>query len=142
MKIKVITKSPIKQTGFTIKKVEYKVDTANKVVVCIITGHSKVDWTYSNFKVTANTGNYKFDYGSLMSFKGVAKCKPTDKWDEVKGMRIAESKAKSHIYSYIGRMWKDMAEKCYNASQVFLSIYDNNKFCYNREIEHIKELDK
>lgn len=142
MKTKVDSKCPIKQTGFTIETVEYKIDPVNKVVICNITGYSKMALLYNTYKVTANTGNHSFDYSQRMTFKGVARCKSTDKWDEVKGMRIAESKAKSHIYSTIGRLWKKLAETAYKASLMFDSIYENNRYCYKREIEHIKDLDK
>jgi hypothetical protein len=122
-------------------KTTYKVDEANKTVVCIINWDMQPEkspipfWVFTEAKcnqdLTTNTS------------VGISKCHPDDTFDVVKGKRIAESKAKAKMYKkaykvwdkvmiYLMRKWVSDVAKRKNACNI----------AYFNEIDHIEKLDK
>lgn len=123
-------------------KTTYKVDEANKTVVCIIkwdmqTHKSRVPyWVFTEAKCNAAMFNENTSVG-------ISKCHPDDVFDVVKGKHIAESKAKAKMYR--------SATKAYLKAMQYLEktwindLFHRNEACiraYFGEMNHIEELGK
>ena len=120
-------------------KTTYKVDEANKTVVCIVKWDMQAEkspipyWLFTEAKCTA----------ALMenTSVGISKCHPDDTFDIIKGKHIAESKAKAKMYR--------TAAKAYLKSMQYLDktwindLFHRKDACikaYFGEMDHIEEL--
>lgn len=122
-------------------KTTYKVDEANKTVVCIINWDMQPEkspipfWVFTEAKcnqaLVTNTS------------VGISKCHPDDTFDIVKGKRIAESKAKAKMYIKAAKVW-DKTFKFLNIKWIN-DIHKRLNACmlaYIDEMAHIKELSR
>ena len=105
----------------TIKNVQYYVNKEKKTVVCTITGA---------FNVT----------GESFIFKSKAKCSKDDAFDEVKGRRIAESRAKYKMYRCQAQRYNHNTEYYYKGYLYNLKLTDFCVALANRELTHLKKL--
>ena len=122
-------------------KTTYKVDEANKTIVCIINWDMQPEkspipfWVFTEAKcnnaLTTNTS------------VGISKCHLDDTFDVVKGKRIAESKAKAKMYRKAAKVW-DKTFK-FLTMKWLIDIHNRQTACvkaYCGELAHIKDLDK
>lgn len=103
------------KTGITITDVKYYINKEKKTVVCTITANG-------------------------LTFKGKAKCSSNDTFDDIKGRRISESKAKRRLFTKAAQEYEKRA-KSYHKQYELDNI--RAKFCYNladREWEHVIKL--
>lgn len=75
------------------------------------------------------------------TFVGIAKCSPLDNFDEEKGKRIAESKAKVKAFKAYNRMFTKVSDIIKNASIDVLNTALACRYAGETELKHIKELD-
>lgn len=72
----------------------------------------------------------------------IVKCHKDDTFDEVKGKRLAESKAKIKAFNVAGKVYKFYADMIEEASK---KLYGNMANCFivmDEEIEHFNKLTK
>lgn len=81
--------------------------------------------------------NTKFGRFSVI---GKAKLNPEDKFNEVKGKRIAESRAKHKAYSRANTIINSLIESAEKQLQAAKKYANQLDTCKNRESEHINEL--
>lgn len=107
----------------SIEKVNY--ERVNNSYICTIDVNIKVD------------GHIVFSH----SFIGKSNCHPEDAFDDIKGKRIAESKAKIKLFKFM----KNHTKKLYNRVFEELNKYESamNKYtdAYYKEVVHVEELD-
>jgi hypothetical protein len=78
---------------------------------------------------------------SYKVFTAVAKLHKGDKWEEIKGKRIAESKCKRNIYKFYLRLYSNVyTELMYGDIKLLGRHIDNLSYCLSREHKHLKEL--
>lgn len=80
-------------------------------------------------------------YG-MFTVTAKAKCAPDDKFDEVIGKRIAESRAKSKAFRIAKNVWSCIAEKLLNEYNISMEMYKNCAAMEEIESNHAKELSK
>lgn len=77
------------------------------------------------------------------TFTVVVRLHKNDKWDEVTGKRIAESKCKRKIYEFYLRLYDFVVNEIMrNDIALFNQYTDNLMYCVHREAQHFKELIK
>ena len=75
------------------------------------------------------------------TFKVVVRLHKDDKWNEVIGKRIAESKCKKKIYNFYKRLYKFALNEIVRTDiEDMIRYVDNLTFCEDREEKHFKEL--
>ena len=72
----------------------------------------------------------------------IAKCHKDDTFDEIKGKRIAESKAKIKAFNIAGKVYKFYADAIEKASKELYSTMANCFIVTDEEIEHFNNLTK
>lgn len=81
--------------------------------------------------------------GKMQTFTAIARLHKDDKWDEVTGKRIAESKCKRKIYEFYLRLYDFVVNEIMrNDIALFNQYTDNLMYCVHREAQHLKELMK
>lgn len=78
-------------------------------------------------------------YGTF-NVKAKAKCNPSDTFDEVKGKKIAESRAKAKMYSIAYRVWERCEDYFNECSE---TCHDLSSACHKATIDeeyHVEEL--
>lgn len=121
----------------------FKVDEANKVVVCIM----KCDMQLVNHKawrvIPLNLWENKLpkvdDYGSF-TVTAKARCDSEDTFDATLGKRIAESRAKAKAFKTAQKVYGLIADYIMG---IYLETGNLKKACniaYDVEIKHVKEL--
>lgn len=70
---------------------EYEVNEEKRIVVCIITTVNDVKRRLEKYNLADD--DYDDFTEDVRVYKGIAKCAPEDKWDEVYGKRLAEYRA-------------------------------------------------
>lgn len=125
---------------------KYIIKPEDGVVICSITAEGSNDCYTNLYDVFIDNPKLKKKYGidyldSTKVFTAVTKLHKGDKWDEIKGKRIAESKCKRNIYKFYLRLYKDVYNEIMNNDIKLLSHHiDNLFYCANREDKHLKEL--
>lgn len=125
---------------------KYIIKPEDGVVVCSITAQGSNDCYKNIYDVLTNNPKLKKKYrldwmDSYKVFTAVAKLHKGDKWDEIKGKRIAESKCKRKIYKFYQRLYKEVYYEIMNKDIELLGQHiDNLFYCVNREDNHLKEL--
>ena len=125
---------------------KYIIKPEDGVVVCSITANRDNDCYDYLYDVIRNTPKLRKKYGlhwidDTKVFTAVTKLHKRDKWDEIKGKRIAESKCKRKIYEFYLRLYTDILKKLMNNDIRMLNRHlDNLEYCANREEKHLKEL--
>ena len=127
---------------------KYIIKPEDGVIVCSITAHGNNDCYNNLCDVIVHSPKLQKKYGLRWIdkdkvFTAVAKLHNGDKWDEIKGKRIAESKCKRKIYKFYLRLYNDIYTELLNKDIELLSQHKDNLFyCLNRENKHLKELMK
>lgn len=80
------------------------------------------------------TGEYKV--------VSVVKCHPDDVFDEIKGRRIAESRAKKEAYNIAYHFWNNLREYCVHLATLARNKADACDIAEMIEKNHIEELTK
>lgn len=134
------------KTKVTIISRKFYVDKNKKVITCAIKSVLNTDvceciylgdmWT--NLK---NKFNFYPPYSTL-TFIATTRCREGDKFDDIKGKRIAESKAKAKMFKYYARMLNNI-ENSLNTSILskIIRLKEANEYAYSSERRHVKELD-
>lgn len=71
---------------------------------------------------------------------GVAKCSPEDTFDEIKGKRIAESRAKSKVYKTAVKYYSRRVANIRQRLDREQGLTDFCNLLYTKEVEHVKYL--
>lgn len=127
---------------------KYIIKPEDGVVVCSITAQGSNDCYKNIYDVFVNNpklkNKYRLDWmDSYKVFTAVAKLHKGDKWEEIKGKRIAESKCKRKIYEFYLRLYTDIMRELVKTDIKLLNHHsDNLMYCLNREAQHLKELMK
>jgi len=127
---------------------KYIIKPEDGVVICSIAAHGNndcykhiCDVLVDNPKLRKKYGLHWIDSGKI--FTAVAKLHKGDKWEEIKGKRIAESKCKRKIYEFYLRLYTDIMRELVKTDIKLLNHHsDNLVYCLNREAQHLKELMK
>lgn len=69
---------------------EFKINEEEKTVICIITAVNDVERRIQKYGLRLDDKIWDVH---VRTYKGVAKCNPEDKWDEMYGRRLAEYRA-------------------------------------------------
>lgn len=75
-------------------------------------------------------------------FTAITKLHDSDKWDEIKGKRIAESKCKRKIFNFYSRVYNHFISLCERDLDTFKKIIANTTKAMCIEDNHLKELMK
>lgn len=128
-----------------VSKSEYKVNPEKGVVICILeceTGVDRTDvWSAVSYRWWKKRLPFVDFYGKF-TVKAIARCNKDDKFDEVIGKRIAESRAKSKAYKVAGKFWLICSLKIKDMVRTCLNLKEACRIAEVNEIEHIKELSK
>jgi hypothetical protein len=123
----------------------YKVIPDKGIVVCILectTGVSNTDiWSYTQTEWWSKrlpNVNYRGDF----TVRAKAICCKDDKFDEVIGKRIAESRAKAKAYRTAYKFWSICAKNIGNMVKFCNSTASACSVAFCKEEEHVKELSK
>lgn len=125
---------------------KYIIKPEDGVIVCSITAHGNNDCYNNLCDVIGQSPKLQKKYGlrwidTTQVFTTVTKLHKGDKWDEIKGKRIAESKCKRNIYNFYLRLYTDVYMEILNKDIKLLSQHiDNLSYCLSREHKHLKEL--
>lgn len=122
---------------------KFHVDTENKVVVCELKVDMQIHKHPAWIAINSTMWKKKFPNVSCdgeFTVKAKARCNNTDTFDEKKGKRIAESRAKAKMFNIAWKVWRecedalvDMAQECQKTSQACVTAMDI-------ELNHVLEL--
>lgn len=123
---------------------EFVVNKEKGVVVCIMqVGTVNIDIAEFEFSASgAHEIKAPKIYKSYIVFtvRGMAKCCPSDVFDESIGRRIAESRAKSKAFKIIKNFWRNIAQAFYNEYNKAMEMHKNCESMEKFELNHVKEL--
>lgn len=105
--------------GITIKETKYYTNEKKGVVICVITVEGILGYR---------------------TFTGKAKCSSDDTFDEAKGRRIAESRAKTKLYGIAQKTYQCVAS---TMTKTLTEITEKEQFCKmlaEKERTHVNEL--
>lgn len=131
------------KTRIQMTKPEFIVKEDDGIVVCKI----RTKATFAN--ILPKLQIYKMDifkqFGMLfidddLLFTAITKLHDSDKWDELKGKRIAESKCKRKIFNFYSRVYKHFLSLCERDLDTFKKIIHNTTNAMYIENKHLKEL--
>lgn len=71
---------------------------------------------------------------------GIAKCAPEDKFEFIKGRRLAESRAHLKALKKTRNFLKDKSKKMLDESTRIAQIFERFNYACNREINHVDNL--
>lgn len=132
----------------TIKKREFKVNKEKNTVVCIMTCsinyHNDLNYAYTPSAVDDKIKKIlktKTIYSSFIVV-GTSKCHSEDTFDEIKGKRIAESRAKKDAYEKATLVWREMGIHYHNLWSLCTKLYNVCSIAKKIEKEHIENLVK
>lgn len=128
-----------------VKIIYRKYTVSNGTVICEL----KCDLQFIKAKAYWGLNDYIWkkkvkdvDYEGIFKVKGVAKCSPSDTFNEELGKRIAESRAKKKMFRTASRVW----ELCYKEiSKQAAECRRLCSACCTEELieeEHVRELCK
>lgn len=132
-----------------IKKQEYKyiVIPEARMVVCECT--TEVDWWYLKNDIYANVparwdknveSMFKNNSYPEFTVRAVAKAHPDDTFDEIKGKRIAKSKANIKVYRKIGICLRGMIKSVRNTEKNLIEHYHDMVNLTFVESDHLDSL--
>ncbi len=134
------------KTNIKMQKPTYIVKPKDGIVVCSIQACGNMD-NYHNLLICHSLiqkvrKRFHINYiNEWKTFTVVVRLHKDDKWDEVKGKRIAESKCKRKIYEFYLRLYAFVInEILHNDITLFDQCIDNLMYCAHREAQHLKEL--
>ncbi len=95
---------------------------------------------YLNIKALCHSVMPRYHVFSV--HRGYATCSLNDKFDESKGKHLAESRAKTKMYSHYTEMFKHIQTKLKKNWLGITSIRTKILSCFAHEINHVSELVK
>lgn len=107
------------KTNIAFKSINYNVNAGKRTVACIMR---------------------VFIYGYFFEVTGIAKCSAEDTFDETKGKRIAESRAKKAIYKKAAFIYKNYADKHIKEVKNYATLSDFCTHLADKEKAHIDKL--
>jgi hypothetical protein len=122
---------------------EYKVNSEKGIVICILECSTGVDRTDVWTTVSYNWWKRKLplvDFYGKFTVKAIARCNGVDKFDEVIGKRIAESRAKAKAYRIAGKFWNICANKIKEVANTCVSLKNACVLASIKEDTHVIEL--
>ena len=134
------------KTKVTIVNRKFYVDKNKRAVTCVIKGSLDTDVCdciylgdmWDNLRHKFNL----YPPGTILTFIATTKCHKDDIFDEVKGKRIAESKAKAKMFKYYARMFSAIENSLNtNILSKIIRLKIANVYAYSSEKKHIKDLD-
>lgn len=124
---------------------EYKVNPEKGVVICILdceTGVDRTDvWSAVSYRWWKKRLPFVDFYGKF-TVKAIARCNKDDKFDEVIGKRIAESRAKAKAYMVAFKFWDICAKEIEKLTNFCNNLKKSCVLANMGEKEHIEELCK
>lgn len=120
---------------------EFKVFPEKGIVVCTlecdtqICNHYNIWYSSEWWKKL-----HKVKYGGTFTVTAKAKCGTNDKFDEVIGKRIAESRAKCKAYSTAEKLWDVCEEKILEMANICSARAEACRIARRKEAEHVIEL--
>lgn len=133
------------KTWIEITSEKYYVNPTSRVVVCTLTFDLHIENHPSWACISATMWEKKYPnitWGKLNKVKAIAKCNSLDTFDEVKGRRIANSRAKAKMFKIAQGVWAEIAktlyEMAYRCSVTGSACHEAEKL----ERDHVKELIK
>lgn len=110
-----------------VEETQFRVVPRTGVVVCNLKCDMQLQkhpaWPLLGVDIMWKEGFPKIDWSGKFRVKAKAICSPTDAFDEKKGKRIAESRAKVKMYSIANKVYKicadrlaKMSEECYKSA--------------------------
>lgn len=130
----------------TIKKREFKVNKEKNTVVCIMTCQINTPEDLDYVYLPSALG-YKIE--KILKTKtvyspfivvGTSKCHNEDAFDEIKGKRIAESRAKKDAYEKATLVWREIGIHYHNLWSLCTKLYNICSIAKKIEKEHINKL--
>ena len=124
-------------------KSEYKVNPEKGIVICILECETGVDRTDVWNTVSHNWWKRKLplvDFYGTFTVKAIARCNGVDKFDEVIGKRIAESRAKTKAYRTAYKFWSICAKNIDNMVKFCTSTASACSVAFCKEEDHVKKL--
>ncbi len=128
------------------KKV-FKVNKEKKTVVCIIECNTGIGRDNKLLGIALEldakirkVNNVKIHPMGEFTVLGVAKCHNEDSFDEIKGKRIAESRAKKNAYNIAYHFWKNFSKALSNFKDKCDARADACDIAEMIERNHIEEL--
>lgn len=130
------------KTRIQMTKPEFIVKEEDGIVVCKISARANFADIMPTLSVYSNLFR---QFGMVFidderSFTSIAKLHKSDKWNEVQGKRIAESKCKRKIFDFYSRVYKHFISLCNKDLDAFKKIMYNTTNAMHIEDNHLKEL--
>ena len=129
------------RTRVQIVKRNFHVNKEKSVVTCVIT-----TWNSPNTSLEDYIDGYSYATKDRRvqcrhTFVATAKCSPLDTFDENKGKRIAESRAKVKAFKYYMNVYTKISQVLNNVSVDILNLALACRYASETELKHIEELD-
>ena len=125
-------------------KIKYKVDKENRVIICIITcGTNMISIPSYIMEIYREKVMPKLNMCNafgVFTISAKSRCHIDDEWNEIKGKRIAESKATKKAFKIALRIWRLLTQELNKASNLTDELFFANYNSYIRECEHLKKL--
>ena len=132
------------KTKLEVFKIKYKVDKENRVIICIITcGTNMISTPPYIMEIYREKVMPKLNMCNafgVFTISAKSRCHIDDEWDEIKGKRIAESKATKKAFKIALRIWCLLTQELNKASNLTDELFFANYNAYIRECEHLKKL--
>lgn len=128
-----------------VTKSEYKVNPEKGIVICILECETGVEHTPVWGTVSYSWWKKRLplvDFYGKFTVKAKARCNKDDKFDEVIGKRIAESRAKAKAYMVAFKFWDICAKEIEKDAYFCNNLKKNCALANIKEVEHIEELSK
>ena len=124
---------------------EYKINSEKGIVICILECETGVEDTGVWDTVSYDWWRRKLplvDFYGNFTVKAIARCNGVDKFDEVVGKRIAESRAKAKAYRTAYKFWSICAKNIGNMVKFCNSTASACSVAFCKEEDHVKKLCK
>lgn len=114
-----------------------------KVIVCTIscdTSIMKIPYIMDIYLEKVMPKLSMCNRAGIFTISAKSRCHKDDTWNEIKGKRIAESKAKKKAFKIALRIWCLITKELNKASNLTDELFFANYNAYIRECEHLKKL--
>ena len=124
---------------------KFNVDKVNKVVVCELSCDLQLEKTVGITFIDSDIWQKTFpkvSFNGMFKVTAKARCYSTDTFDETKGKRIAESRAKAKMYKIATGVWSKIEESYYRLARECSNVKTACSVMTSLEDKHVKELEK
>lgn len=118
------------------------VNKENGTVTCLLKVNMQLRRTilYDSFCHARAIHKYGVNLYGGTEVVGVAKCNPEDTFDEVKGKRIAEARAKAKAFKLAKNVYTAYLQAANRGIKEIELLRDNCAYLAEKEVEHLKEV--